>query len=491
MLTLFLLLLLVLSGAWIIHTQREFNQVRRALKRYDSLASQEGFLEQLESDISTKRISLASLTEDYNRLTSKYSRLIAQEELEAQLESDLHSKRSRLSELDQQSLQLESKVNQLRQQVAVFEEEAYVQSFGFYQSKYDFITSQDYAIQLKRIREQQKEMIRSGEAIVCPPLTLNDSKKEGQKLADNFRKLVLTIFNSECDTIIEMVKPSNIDASEKRIDRKFADLNKTSKVIKCEIQKSYCTLKIRELHLKYELECKKQEEKEQEQEIRARMKQEEKDKRKLEEESRKIREAEERERQYQQQLETALLQRKSAAEQERKQLEIQIEQLRRNLAEATSDREDAISRSTMIKSGYIYVISNIGSLGRDVYRICMTKRSSNEDGYVRDMTPEVPFPFDVHFKFISEDASDTLRQLHERFNDRRVNPVNSRREFFSVSIDEIAQVIEEIKKKTGTIKNIQYEKAPQALEYRRTLAATRKENQTEDMKNVDSDHESA
>jgi hypothetical protein len=117
------------------------------------------------------------------------------------------------------------------------------------------------------------------------------------------------------------------------------------------------------------------------------------------------------------------------------------------------------------------VISNIGTLGRDVYRICMTKRNDNEDGYVRSMTPEVPFPFDIHFKFISEDASDTLRRLHQRFEDRRVNVVNPRREFFRVSYDEIAQAIEEIQKETGSLKNIRSERSPQAYEYRRTQAA--------------------
>ena len=92
--------------------------------------------------------------------------------------------------------------------------------------------------------------------------------------------------------------------------------------------------------------------------------------------------------------------------------------------------------------------------------------------------PSVPFPFDVHFKFFSEDASDTLRQLHQRFNERRINKANERRDFFRVSLDEIFQAVEEIKKETGALKNIQFEKVAQAYEYRRTLASERKDNQT-------------
>lgn len=488
----FLLVLLAFSGAWIIYMQREQDQLRKALHRYENLVSPEQFLEQLNTDINIKQRDFASLTNDYDHLMSKYDRMLSQEQVEAQLNSELQLKRSKLARLDQQLSQLETHIQQLQQQVSDLEEEAYIQEFGFYQPKYNFIASGDYAIQLKRNRDQQKGMIRDREAAICQtPLTLNGNEKEGKKLTGNFLKLVLTIFNSECDTIIDKVKPSSINVSESKIRKTFDDLNKKSQVINCEITEAYRDLKFRELHLKYELECMRQEEREQEKEIRDRMKQEEKDRRKLEEETRKIQEAEQRQRQYQQQLDTALKQQESVAEKERKQLEAQIEQLRQNLAEAISDKEDAISRSAMIKSGYIYVISNIGSLGRDIYRICMTKRSSNEDEYVRSMTPEVPFPFDVHFKFISEDASETLRQLHERFDAQRVNRANSRREFFSVSIDEIAQAIEEIKRKTGALKNVQYEKAPQALEYRRTLAATRKDSQTVGTQNANSDHETA
>lgn len=438
---LFLLFLLALSSAGIIYTLGELNRSRKALRRYDSLSSQENFIEQLNLDI--------------------------------------HNRQRELQNLDQQCSSLKKQISQLKQQIPDFEEELYVQSFGFYQTKYNFINSGDYEFQLKRIKEQQRGMIKNNDAAICNiSLSLNDSEKEGQKLSQNFLKLILTIFNSECDTVINKVKTSNIDTSEEKIKRVFNDLNKKSKIINCEITEEYLKLKIRELHLKYELECKKQEEKEQEQEIRNQMKQEEKENRKLEEEAKKIREAEENESQYRQQLAIALRQQESVAKQERRQLEVQIEQLRQNLAKAISDKEAAISRSAMVKAGYIYIISNIGSLGRDVYRICMTKRSTDEDGYIKEMSPVVPFPFDIHFKFISEDASDTLRRLHERFKDRRVNAINLRRDFFEISIDEIAQAVEDIKKETGALKNIQYEKAPQALEYRRTIAIKRKDDHT-------------
>jgi hypothetical protein len=153
-----------------------------------------------------------------------------------------------------------------------------------------------------------------------------------------------------------------------------------------------------------------------------------------------------------------------------------VQNLKNLIAKATGDRERATSRSKMIKSGVIYVLSNTGSLGRDVYRICMTK-SSKPDDYVREMTPIVPFPFDIHFRIESEDASDTLERLRTCFSNRRVNLINGRREFFRVSFDEINQAIDEIAKQTGVLKNIHCERVPEAYEYRRTVAAERRKGQ--------------
>lgn len=99
------------------------------------------------------------------------------------------------------------------------------------------------------------------------------------------------------------------------------------------------------------------------------------------------------------------------------------------------------------------------------------------------MNPAVPFQFDVHFKIFSEDALDTLQRLHQHFDDKRVNVVNSRRDFFKVSIDEIEQAVKEIKKKTGVLRIDVFEQAPQAYEYRQTLAV-RKKNQQVNVSNT-------
>ncbi|MBW4487964.1 MAG: DUF4041 domain-containing protein [Trichocoleus desertorum ATA4-8-CV12] len=405
----------------------------------------------------------------------RYDALVSREEQERQLNSNILLKQDEIAELANEKEHLITEIRNLRQQVYGLQEEEYVQSFGFYEPKYDFISSGDYALQLKHIKSEQRRLIREKKAAIChTDWVMRDSNKDGQKMTENFLKLALSAFNTDCDDIILRVKHSNVESPENKIKATFSKLNKALKIRDCEITQTYLSLKLRELDFQYELECKKQEEKVKEQAIREEAKQNQK----LEKELRKIEEAEERERRYQQELENALQEQALALGQENEQLEHQIQQLRQYIADATSDKEKAISRSVRIKEGYIYIVSNIGSFGRDVYRICMTRRRIDPDEYIGTTNPAVPFPFDIHFKFFSEDASDTLRRLHQRFHNRRVNKANERRDFFRVPLDEIVQAVEETKKETGALKNIQFEKAPQAYEYRRTLAFERKDNQT-------------
>lgn len=56
------------------------------------------------------------------------------------------------------------------------------------------------------------------------------------------------------------------------------------------------------------------------------------------------------------------------------------------------------------KSGHVYIISNIGSFGENVYKIGMTRRLEPTDR-VRELgDASVPFPFDIHAMIYSEDA---------------------------------------------------------------------------------------
>ena len=96
------------------------------------------------------------------------------------------------------------------------------------------------------------------------------------------------------------------------------------------------------------------------------------------------------------------------------------------------------------KAGTVYIISNLGSFGEDVFKIGMTRRLDPQDRINELGSASVPFKFDVHSFIFSDDAASLENKMHQILNDRRVNKVNLRKEFFKISIDELETLVEEI-----------------------------------------------
>ena len=114
-----------------------------------------------------------------------------------------------------------------------------------------------------------------------------------------------------------------------------------------------------------------------------------------------------------------------------------------------------------MKAGYVYVISNIGAFGENVYKIGMTRRLDPQDRIDELGDASVPFNFDVHVMIFSDDAPALESALHRAFEDKKVNMVNQRREFFNVSLEEIKKVIKEHFDKT-----VEFIDVPDAEQYR-------------------------
>lgn len=155
--------------------------------------------------------------------------------------------------------------------------------------------------------------------------------------------------------------------------------------------------------------------------------------------------AEDEEQKYQAALEKARRELASARSEDSQKYQGKIEELERKLAEAQETKERAISRAQQTKSGHVYIISNIGSFGENVYKIGMTRRLVPEERVKELGDASVPFDFDIHGMIPSDNAPGLEADLHRRFEDRRVNLVNERREFFSVTIPEIQAACNELK----------------------------------------------
>lgn len=403
-----------------------------------------------------------------------YSKFSSKEEFERHLDSNIHIKRNELSGLEGQTQDLKAQVDKLQQQLRGLDAKIYLQSLDSYESYYNFVSSEDYLIQLKNNKADQELMKKNGKAYIChTEWTVGESRREGKKMVRNLLELIKLAFENQCSFLLQGTRHNNVAAVEKKMISTFEKLNKLSAVTHCEISQEYLDLRIRELRLKYEFEERKQKEKEQQQELRRQQRAEEKE----HQARREKEEVEKRERLHQQELNSARQAVLQAEGEKRKQLEVHIQQLEQIVAQDRRDREDAELRYKRVKDGYIYVVSNFGSFARkDIYKIFMTKRE-DEDDYIRAINRSVPFPFDIHFKIYSEEASDTIAYLHQQFQDRRVNLDNERRDFFQVPLDEIDQVIEEIRQERGGIRTLEFTRQPQNPEYFRSLALERKRQQ--------------
>lgn len=181
-------------------------------------------------------------------------------------------------------------------------------------------------------------------------------------------------------------------------------------------------------------------------------------------------EAEKEEERTRKALERAEAKLKSVHGEELAKLQEQIEALNKELEQAKSAKDRATSMAQLTKSGYVYVISNIGSFGENVYKIGMTRRLEPMDR-VRELgDASVPFNFDVHAMIFSENAPELENALHKEFYDFRVNKINDRREFFRVKLEDIKRVAERYKA------DVKFTMIAEAEQYRQTLAIEREMN---------------
>ena len=196
-------------------------------------------------------------------------------------------------------------------------------------------------------------------------------------------------------------------------------------------------MKLEELHLVHEFQERKQAEVEEQRAIREQMREEERARRELE---RAQIEAERDADRYGKALEKARSEAEKATGEKQSKLMLEIERLQTMLAEATAQRERAKSQAELTRSGYVYIISNLGAFGENVYKIGMTRRLDPMDRVVELSDASVPFPFDVHALIYSDDAPGLENALHRAFHARRVNLVNLKKEFFKTSLEEIAEI---------------------------------------------------
>ncbi|QJD81635.1 DUF4041 domain-containing protein [Spirosoma rhododendri] len=248
---------------------------------------------------------------------------------------------------------------------------------------------------------------------------------------------------------------------EARISKSFEAINKLGSVNQISITQQYHDLRKSELQLEFELQQKIQSEKEEQRLIREQMREEEKAQREIETAQRK---AEDEEARYQKALLKATEDAKRATGAQLESLDLKIAELEQLLSAAQLQKERALSMAQQTKSGHVYVISNIGSFGEDVFKIGMTRRLEPMDR-VRELgDASVPFSFDVHALVYSDNAPDLEYKIHRQLIERRLNLINNRREFFRVDLDEVETIF------SNAGHPLTLTRLAEAREYRESLA---------------------
>lgn len=384
------------------------------------------------------------------------------------IEIEIEKKKKELSEiqlnfssLNDRYIVSKSIFKELESEIDLYKNDLEYIELGIYDPIFNYDTSDKYKEELTKIFTNQKQLIKEGNACVCNTnWHVGNSRKQGEIMTRRYINLTLRAFNGECDTLISKVKWNNVKRFEERINKAFNAINKLGQSSDVYLTNNYLQLKLDELHLAYELEQKKYQEKEEERAIREEQREEERAQREFENAAK---EAELEEKRFQKALEMAQRELGLVSGEELEKLNIQIEQLQQRLKEANEAKERAISRAQETKSGHVYIISNIGSFGENIYKIGMTRRLDPLDR-VRELgDASVPFRFDLHALIFTENAPELESLLQKEFDDRRLNKVNYRKEYFRVTLEEIDQVIKEKYEK-----EVEFIKIPEAQEYRET-----------------------
>ena len=457
-------IVLLLGGAgglliWAVIAQRRVSKLR---SKYAAITNAEEEAERI--------IKRSSVLQEQSKKAAES--MVAKGQVKLQhLEREAESIRETISAIETKREEAQNELDSINQTIALRNDEIHLLELGYFEAGYDLEDLPTYEAALRSLREEQKQMLRmdgsegdrSAAAFCSETIRFNDSVSKGRSMIKKILKLMLRAFNGECDSYIARVTYKNITAMEKRIEASHEQINRLGVSWYCSISNRYLKNRIEELRISYTYEEAKQREKEEQAQIREQIREEERALREIE----MAREqAEKDEAKYADMLEKAKAEAQRATDADKDKLNEKISKLMALLAEAEANRQRAISRAQMTRSGHVYVISNVGSFGEHVYKIGMTRRIEPLDR-VRELgDASVPFPFDVHALIFTEDAPSLENTLHKRFNQRRLNLENMKKEFFRVSIEEIRDELYKIHQEEDIQSELRLTLVAEAKQYR-------------------------
>ena len=312
----------------------------------------------------------------------------------------------------------------------------------------------DAGVELKRARDHSKALIKNSQAAKC------DYVEERRK--STAVRFIADAFNGKCDSILSKVKHDNYGKLQQAILDAFDLVNINGEAFRnAVITKIYLEARLDEL--KWAIATKELQliEREEQRAIKEQIREEERARKEYE---KAIKEAEKEERLLHKAKAEAEKHLAAANAEQREIYELQLKELEGKLQLAEDKNKRALSMAQQTRMGHVYIISNIGSFGENVYKVGMTRRLEPMDRVKELGDASVPFTFDVHAMINHEDAPRLEKELHKKFSSNRVNQVNHRKEFFNISLTELKQAIVDMGIETH------WTMASDAQEYRESVA---------------------
>ncbi|WP_152186213.1 DUF4041 domain-containing protein [Segeticoccus rhizosphaerae] len=345
-----------------------------------------------------------------------------------------------------------SEANDLRSQLVELNDAVLLQQVGIYEYHHPLENAEAYRERLKQLQEHIRELVRSRHAIEASErFAYNNSVAQGRKMTRDFSKLMLRAYNAEADNCVRTVKAGNVKSAVTRLGKSKEAIAKLGQMMEMRVTEEYHALRVTEIELTGDYQMRLQEEREAAREERERLREQ----RRAEQELQAERDRLDKERSHYLNALNALV--AQGKQDEAVQLQRRVD----SIDEAIKLNDYRIAN---IRAGYVYVISNVGSFGQRVVKIGLTRRLDPLDR-VRELgDASVPFPFDVHAIYFSDDAVSLESELHAAFGEQRLNRVNLRREFFFATPAQVREVLTE---KVGNL--LEFTEVPEAIQYHQSL----------------------
>lgn len=333
-------------------------------------------------------------------------------------------------------------------EVIELDDQRVLQDVGIYRYHHPLEDAAAYKGRLRDLDAQVTDFIKVGKAVLAADtFTFDGSLAKGRKMVADFSKLMLRAYNAEADNCVRSLRSGNISTAQKRLESAVKAIGKLGVFMEMRVNPDYHALRVTELELTADFQMKVQGERERAREEREQLREQ----RRAEQELAAERERLEKEKAHYVSAMTSLRASGDDAAAD-------------ELANRLRDIEDAIAandyRIANIRAGYVYVISNVGAFGPGIVKIGMTRRLEPHDRIRELGDASVPFRYDTHALFFSDDAIRLEGELHKAFADRRVNFVNERREFFFATPAEVRAFLLE---KVGGL--LEFTENVEALEY--------------------------